>query len=366
MKGSFRPLKLGRSRLLFFLACLFFVSAACEITFDFELPGEPVVRTEHSGAWYEIYFTNPSCPTEFERTAGIDEIIANDLLAAERTVDIAAFDLDAQPIVNALIELEKRGVVVRVVTDEENEDLSSIRRLRANGTSVVTDDRSALMHNKFIVIDGRYVWMGSMNYTSNGAYCNNNNAVRFDSPELAANYEAEMDEMYIERSFGPTSPADTPYPQLEINEVLLETYFASEEKLAPVIAELVGSAQDEVLFMAFSFTHQDIGQALLERAAAGVEVRGVFETVGSETSFSYYPTLHDTPLANLEVRQDGNPRIMHHKVFIIDREIVVFGSFNFSGNANDSNDENVIIVHDPEFSDYFVEEFETVWEEAGP
>src|SRR5690606_16745571 len=123
--------------------------------------------TEHSGDWYEIYFTNPTCPSEFERTGGIDEIVANDLLTAQRTVDIAAFDLDALPIVDALIELRKQGVTVRVVTDDENEDLSSIRRLRANGISVVTDKRSALMHNKFIVIDGRYVWTGSMNYTTN-------------------------------------------------------------------------------------------------------------------------------------------------------------------------------------------------------
>lgn len=364
MKYSFHPLALGRSRLLLFLATLFFVSVACEISLDFDFLGDPVVRTEHSGDWYEIYFTNPTCPSEFERTGGIDEIVANDLLTAQRTVDIAAFDLDALPIVDALIELRKQGVTVRVVTDDENEDLSSIRRLRANGISVVTDKRSALMHNKFIVIDGRYVWTGSMNYTTNGAYCNNNNAVRFDSPELAANYEAEMDEMYIDRSFGPTSPADTPNPQVLINDVLLETYFASEEKLAPVTAELVSMAEEEVLFMAFSFTHPDIGQAVLERGAAGVDVRGVFETVGSETSFSYYPILRDTPLPNIQVRQDGNPRIMHHKVFIIDREVVLFGSFNFSGNANNSNDENLIIVYDPEFTGYFVEEFETVWDEA--
>src|SRR5690606_30423300 len=119
MKYSFHPLALGRSRLLLFLATLFFVSVACEISLDFDFLGDPVVRTEHSGDWYEIYFTNPTCPSEFERTGGIDEIVANDLLTAQRTVDIAAFDLDALPIVDALIELRKRGVTVRVVTDDE-------------------------------------------------------------------------------------------------------------------------------------------------------------------------------------------------------------------------------------------------------
>ena len=40
-----------------------------------------------------------------------------------------------------------------------------------------------MMHNKFIVVDGRYVWTGSLNTTDNGAYKNNNNAIWIDSPE---------------------------------------------------------------------------------------------------------------------------------------------------------------------------------------
>jgi phosphatidylserine/phosphatidylglycerophosphate/cardiolipin synthase-like enzyme len=55
---------------------------------------------------------------------------------------------------------------------------------------------------------------------------------------------------------------------------------------------------------------------------------------------------------------------MHHKVIIIDRETVLFGSFNFSNSANDSNDENIVIIHDPTFTSFFVEEFEVVWGEA--
>ncbi|MFW6184010.1 MAG: phospholipase D-like domain-containing protein [Chloroflexota bacterium] len=354
------PLALAGLILLLALSAI-----ACDVSINVEgLTGPRTVTTRHEGEWYEIYFTNPTCPDEVQRVDGVDQIIADDLQQAARSVDIAAFDLDTEPVVEALIALEQRGVTVRVVTDEENEDLSGIRRLRRHGTSVITDDRSALMHNKFIVVDDRYVWTGSMNYTSNGAYCNNNNAVRFNSPELAANYSAEMDEMYEDRRFGPTSPERIPYPRLRINEVLLETYFASETKAAEAIARRVAEAQEEILFLAFSFTEETIGEAMLDRAAAGVEVRGVFETVGSETSFSYYPTMRDSGLSNVSVRQDGNPRIMHHKVIVVDGEVVVFGSFNFSASANERNDENVIIVHDPVFASYFVEEFGYVWAEA--
>ena len=138
--------------------------------------------------WYEIYFTNPSCPDESERVGGLDEVIAADLDFAEVQIDIAAFDLDSEPIINALIAArQERDLNVRVVVDDEHTPASTINRLRRNGMSVVEDQRGALMHNKFIVIDGRYLWTGSMNFASNGVYCNNNNVVRIDSPRLSSN-----------------------------------------------------------------------------------------------------------------------------------------------------------------------------------
>ncbi len=325
--------------------------------------GDQSIETSPSVGWYNIYFTNPTCPPEAERVGGLDEMIAEDILQARQQVDLAAFDFDSEPMTNALIELEKRGLIVRVVTDEDNGSLSSINRLRRNGISVVEDKRSALMHNKFVVIDGRYVWMGSMNFTTNGVHCNNNNIVRFDSPELAANYTAEMSEMYVARSFGPTSPNNTPNQSFSVGASRLDNYFAAEDDIAPTLAALINAADDEILFMAFSFTQDAIGESMLTQANAGIEVRGVFETVGSDTDFSYYPVMLSE---GIEVRQDGNGRIMHHKVIIIDRDTVIFGSYNFSNNANESNDENVLIVFDQAFANAFVAEFEKVWGAAKP
>jgi phosphatidylserine/phosphatidylglycerophosphate/cardiolipin synthase-like enzyme len=51
-------------------------------------------------------------------------------------------------------------------------------------------------------------------------------------------------------------------------------------------------------------------------------------------------------------------------VIIVDQQIVIFGSFNFSASANRTNDENLLIVHDPTFASYFVKEFAARWAEA--
>lgn len=324
----------------------------------------PIIDQSAPADWYEIYFTNPTCPPEAERVGGIDAIMADTFRDAELRVDVAAFDLDSPALVEALIELEERGIQVRIVTDEDNAGLSSINRLRRNGLSVIEDKRTGLMHNKFAVIDGRYVWVGSMNFTTNGAYCNNNNLLLFDSPRLAANYTAEMDEMVNERLFGPDSPVNTPNEQLIIQGVRVENYFGPEKDIAPIIARTVARAQQSIQFMAFSFTDERVGEAILGRADAGVAVQGVFETTGADTRFSYYPPMRDAGIPNLAVRLDGNSAIMHHKVIIIDAETVVFGSFNFSESANRRNDENVLIITDPTFAGYFLEEFNAVWNEA--
>ncbi|MEM9774412.1 MAG: phospholipase D-like domain-containing protein [Chloroflexota bacterium] len=338
---------------------------------------DPIGQTSGSGAppvavpteiinndWYEIYFTDPTCPPEEDRIGGVDEVIAVDLDFAEVQIDIAAFDLDSEPIIAALIRArQERDINVRVVVDDEHTPASTINRLRRNGMSVIEDKRSALMHNKFIVIDGRFLWTGSMNFSSNGVYCNNNNLVRIDSPRIASNYLAEMDEMYFDRIFGPRSPENTQFTFV-VNGVEVENYFAAEDELAPIIGRVIARADDEVLFMAFSFTSDDIGEQVMERGEAGLTVKGVFETTGATNRYSYYGDLVDAELPNVEVRRDGNSRIMHHKVFILDRKVVILGSYNFTGNANDNNDENILIVHDEEFANFFVEEFDTVWNEA--
>ena len=66
-------------------------------------------------------------------------------------------------------------------------------------------------------------------------------------------------------------------------------------------------------------------------------------------------------LANkIEVYTDGNPYVMHHKVILLDDRLTIFGSFNFSQNADRDNDENLLIVDDPQFATQFEQEFQRV------
>ena len=141
----------------------------------------------------------------------------------------------------------------------------------------------------------------------------------------------------------------------------MENYFSPEDNVAERIVARLNEASRSIDFMAFSFTDDDIGAAVIARGKAGVQVRGVFEKTGSETRFSEYGQMKS---AKMDVLQDGNPYLMHHKVFIIDGKTVVTGSYNFSQSAETSNDENLLIVGDAAMASQFTAEFERVYAQA--
>jgi phosphatidylserine/phosphatidylglycerophosphate/cardiolipin synthase-like enzyme len=98
-----------------------------------------------------------------------------------------------------------------------------------------------------------------------------------------------------------------------------------------------------------------------QRAQNGVDVSGVFEKVGSDTDAAELKTLF---CRKIPVRVDGNPSFMHNKVIVLDDHIVITGSLNFSTNAEESNDENVLIIDNADIARLYQQDFERVWSRA--
>jgi phosphatidylserine/phosphatidylglycerophosphate/cardiolipin synthase-like enzyme len=328
----------------------------------------PPVVVGSGGDWWQVYFTDPQNVNDPDNLAGsIPEKLIDYINNAQRTIHIASFEFNLTPVAEALIAAHKRGVEVQWVTDDEHgieadeeEDHGQFAMLEKAGIEVTDDDRGALMHNKFWIFDDQTVWTGSTNITANGNFRNNNNVLVIDSPELAAIYEREFDEMWA-GEFGPTSSSTVADQTVTIAGTPVRVLFAAEDEVVSQLVPLIENAKNSIRIMAFSFTHDDLGAAVLDRAEAGVEVQGIFETRGSETEYSELSALY---CAGVPVRQDGNPGTFHHKVFVIDDQMVVTGSLNFSNNADESNDENVVVVTNSDIAAQYLQEFERRWAEA--
>jgi len=316
------------------------------------------------GAWFELYFTNPSSPLASQKTGGPDGPLAAAIDAARLTVDVAVYSLSLNSIRDALLHAHDRGVRVRVVIESDNLDRSDPQALEEAGIPVLGDRRQGLMHNKFAVIDNSEVWMGSMNFTDSGTYEDNNNLMRIHSVKVAEDYTKEFEEMFIDDKFGPDVVAETPNPRVTIDNTPLDIYFSPDDGVANSLIDLIANAQKSIYFMAYSFTSDELGEAIRERAQDHVTVEGVMD---ADQVASNIGTEYDAfNQAGLEVYQDGNSGLMHHKVMIIDEEIVVFGSYNFTNSAETRNDENLIVIYNSDIAVQFKAEFQRVYAEALP
>jgi phosphatidylserine/phosphatidylglycerophosphate/cardiolipin synthase-like enzyme len=311
-----------------------------------------------------VYFIDPSDPNAASYRGGVDEILVEAIGQAQAEVALAVYDLNLWSVRDALIAAHQRGVTVRMVTESDNLDEPEIQDLREAGIEVLGDRREGLMHNKFVIIDRWEVWTGSTNLTTGGVYRNDNNLVRIRSTRLAQDYITEFEEMFLDDAFGPNSPANTPYPGLNVDGIPLQVYFSPDDGVLNHLLALVDQAQHSVYFMAYSFTSDELGEALLGRAADGVKVMGVFET---DQYYANIGTEFDRLVEGaLSVRLDGNPSHMHHKVLIIDERIVITGSYNFSDNAEQRNDENLLVIEDPALAQLYLNEFQRVFALATP
>jgi phosphatidylserine/phosphatidylglycerophosphate/cardiolipin synthase-like enzyme len=319
-----------------------------------------------SGAWWEVYFADPLTINNPEDWQGsIEGRLIEKINAAQTSIHIASFEFDLTPVAEALIAAKQRGVDVRWVTDDEHGLESDgepghgqFAMLQNAGIEVRSDTRSALMHNKFWIFDNQIVWTGSTNITENGIFKQDNNTIVIQSPALAAIYEREFQEMW-DGQFGPRSPSQLNEQTTIVNGSQVVVVFTSEDPaLQQAIIPVVKSATQSIHFMAFSFTDFPLADAMIQRSKNGVVVSGVFERVGSDTDAAELKTLM---CAQVPVRRDGNSSFLHHKVIVIDERIVVTGSMNYSTNAEESNDENVLIIDNAEIARLYMQEFERVW-----
>ena len=319
-------------------------------------------NTPSTAGWLQIFFTNPADPHASDYEGGPDENLAAAIDHARLTVDVAAYSLNLWSIRDALIHAHQRGVVVRMVMESDNMDEREVQQIQDAGIPIIGDQGEGLMHDKFIVLDRSEVWTGSMNYTTSGAYKDNNDLIRIRSINVAEDYTTEFNEMFEENLFGAYVRPATPNPSLTIDGTPVEIYFSPDDGVAAHILSLIQAAQDSIYFMAFSFTANDLGDAIIQRAAAGLTVAGIMDDgqINSNQGTEYDPFLQ----AGLNVQRDGSDGQMHLKVIIIDKKIVITGSYNFTASAETSNDENVVIIHNPDVAAQYLEEFQKIYDQA--
>lgn len=305
--------------------------------------------------------------------AAAEAAIINAINNANTSIDVAVYNNNRRPIVDALSAAHNRGVVVRYVTNIGTANLALSNP--SPPFRVIQGNPDRLMHNKFIVIDrdseqDALLIMGSMNLTDVNIAEDYNNMLLIQDQTLARAFTIEFEEMWgssgatpgiFAAKFGENKTDNTPHNFL-VNGIPVDVYFSPSDKTTQQIERVLLTADTDIEFAILSFTRNDLGAAIVNKHYEGVNVRGMIENTGDQgTEYTYF---QDEGLNVLAHSIQGS---LHHKYAIVDATnslsdpTVITGSHNWSTSAETGNDESTIMVYDATISNIFLQEFEQRW-----
>lgn len=135
----------------------------------------------------------------------------------------------------------------------------------------------------------------------------------------------------------------------------IKVYFSPHGGCTEAVIGAIHTAKKSILVEAYSFTSLPIAEALIEAEHKGIDVevildKGQDRDRGSETAF--------LAQGGIPTYLDAAYKIDHNKFMVLDSSTVITGSFNYTGNAEKYNAENMLVIsNDPELAMSYT----TVW-----
>lgn len=116
---------------------------------------------------------------------------------AQKSVDVAIYDINLDQLVHELLVLSKK-IPVRVIVDHKQAKgpYSLVSLLAKAGANIRYGHQRGIFHNKFTVVDGKMIETGSFNYTNHASLANNENQVYLANPQIVDRYRKHFDDLW--------------------------------------------------------------------------------------------------------------------------------------------------------------------------
>jgi phosphatidylserine/phosphatidylglycerophosphate/cardiolipin synthase-like enzyme len=139
---------------------------------------------------------------------------------------------------------------------------------------------------------------------------------------------------------------------LTLNNTPVQVYFSPNGGCTESIVKEIDAAKSEILVQAYSFTSSPIAKALTDAFKRGVNVEAILDKSQRKEKYTAATFLAN---AGIPTFIDDKHAIAHNKIIIIDREIVITGSFNFTKAAEEKNAENLLILKSKELAKEYMD-----------
>jgi len=330
-------------------------------------------------------------PGELGASDNLENVIIDFIDEAQKSLFIAVQELDSEPIAQAIINAKWRGVRVQMIMEQDylardkipratpragetpveaakrvqwneyrrpktaktNRDILSA--LLRNAIDVKADYNPKIFHQKFVIRDyeGKNrstsaVLTGSTNFTHTGTHKNYNHIVIFHDYRICKAYLLEFHEIRS-GNFGALRLRANSIPRsYNLNSVPVRILFSPDDSPELEIVKQMLKCKRRLDFSIFTFSSSSgIDDAMAILRAADREIIGVFDPSQGRRDWAATHWLHNEGIIVYFPRREPGFGKLHHKLMVIDNDIVVGGSFNYTAPANDYNDENVFVIGSP-------------------
>ncbi|MCH7534211.1 MAG: phospholipase [Bacteroidetes bacterium] len=311
-------------------------------------------------------------PKEVGAPDDLKQTIIEFIDGTQKYLDIAVQELDNREIAEAIIRARQRKVVVRLVLEgdyltvpraltdpfktkkssgkyvaqEENRIIhDAALRARIN---VHSDFNPKIFHQKFIVRDRNALLTGSTNFTDTGTSSNLNHIVVINDKKIAKIYTNEFKEI-MKGHFGKLMEGTDLAPtDVTVSDIPIRIAFAPDHNPEMEIMKQMSKAKKRIDFAIFTFSQSSGIDTMLLLRRAGIKINGVMEGMMANQKWAPVRALLDAGVTLKQVRKNKAKGLgkLHHKLMVIDQQVIIGGSFNYTGPANRLNDENIFILGD--------------------
>jgi len=135
----------------------------------------------------------------------------------------------------------------------------------------------------------------------------------------------------------------------------IEVFFSPNNGSTDAIVREIERARSEILVQAYSFTSEPIARALLKAHKRGINVAVILDKSQKTQKYSSSTFFMN---AGIPTYIDARHAIAHNKIILIDRTVVITGSFNFTKAAEEKNAENLLIIRSKELAKPYLENWQ--------
>ena len=146
--------------------------------------------------------------------------------------------------------------------------------------------------------------------------------------------------------------------ETETDSTYTHAFFSPGNNCKNAIIHHIKQAQETVEICVFTISDNEITEQIIATHKKGVSVKIITDDDKINDRGSDIRELYD---AGIPVRIDGTKSLMHNKFCLVDKQIIITGSYNWTNSAANRNFENILVNNDFKAVKSYQQEFEHLW-----